>query len=385
MTTVMKAFYAAFALFAFACLTVSPSARAISPAPDGCYPNYTTAEGCGALQSLTLGVGNTGLGWYSLYSDIGGSYNTSAGTGALALNNADSNTALGAAALLLNTSGTQNTAVGAGALVYNSSGTGDTAIGFLALEYDNAGYNTAVGYQALYNNDSSGFGEASENGAYGAGALYHNVDGFENTAVGNNALLINVSGNSNTAIGSRAGLDITGNGNVCIGQGVIGNASVNNRTWIRNVYSDVATARIVYMDFDGHLGTLSSSRRYKEQITSMDKTSETLFALRPVTFRYKKDVDPGQARSFGLIAEEVADVSPDLITRDKDGKPQTVRYDAVNAMLLNEFLKEHRTVQAQQKEIEALRAELKEQRVLIQKVNDKLELSRPAPQTVLSH
>jgi hypothetical protein len=193
------------------------------------------------------------------------------------------------------------------------------------------------------------------------------------------------NGSLNAAVGADAGAAITGNGNVAIGAGMLGQAGVDNRTWIANVYDDVATDRIVYADADGHLGTLSSSRRYKEEITSMNEASDPLFALRPVTFRYKKDVDPRQARSFGLIAEEVAEVSPDLISCDKGGKPQTVRYDAVNAMLLNEFLKEHKTVQQQQKQIDALTAELKEQRSLIQKVSAQLELSKSAPQTVLNH
>ena len=132
----------------------------------------------------------------------------------------------------------------------------------------------------------------------------------------------------------------------------------------------------------GQLGVKPSSARYKEAIQSMDKASEAILALKPVTFRYKKEIDPDRTREFGLVAEDVEKVNPDLVARGADGKVYTVRYDAVNAMLLNEFLKEHRTVQAQEKEIEALRAELKEQRALIQKVNDKVELKRPAPQTV---
>ena len=116
----------------------------------------------------------------------------------------------------------------------------------------------------------------------------------------------------------------------------------------------------------------------------MDKTSEVIFALQPVTFRYKKEIDHARALSFGLIAEEVADISPDLIIRDKDGKPESVRYDQVNAMLLNEFLKEHRTVQdqgtliaQQQKEINNLREDLKEQKALIEKVNARMDKAEP--------
>ena len=142
------------------------------------------------------------------------------------------------------------------------------------------------------------------------------------------------------------------------------------------------TGRAVYVDSDNKLGTLSSSRRYKEEIKSMDKVSEAILALKPVAFRYKKEVDPAQMLSFGLIAEEVAKINPDLITRDEQGKPQTVRYEAVNAMLLNEFLKEHRKVEElesdaarQQKQIDTLTAGL-------QKVSAQLEASKPAPQVV---
>jgi hypothetical protein len=144
----------------------------------------------------------------------------------------------------------------------------------------------------------------------------------------------------------------TGSGNVCIGAGVNGVAGESNTTRIRNVYTTIANGRAVYVNSDNKIGTLSSSRRFKHDIQPMDRTSETLFALKPVTFRYKKDADPSQALSFGLIAEEVAEVSPELITRDEEGKPQTVRYEAVNAMLLNEFLKEHRKFEIQTRKVE---------------------------------
>jgi hypothetical protein len=194
-----------------------------------------------------------------------------------------------------------------------------------------------------------------------------------------------------------AGYHLTsGSGNVCIGQGVFGDAGESNTTRIANVYDSVAFGRAVYVNSGNKIGTLSSSRRYKEEIKPMDKTSETVFALKPVTFRYKKEVDPARALSFGLIAEDVAEISPELITRDEKGNPQTVRYEAVNAMLLNEFLKEHHTVQElqgrigdqekcfeskladQQKQIEALTAGL-------QNVSAQLELNKPAPQTVVNN
>ena len=205
--------------------------------------------------------------------------------------------------------------------------------------------------------------------------------------------LVNNTGSSNVGLGDNAGSNLTtGIGNVCIGAGILGVPGESNTTRIRNVYASVATARAVYIDGNNKIGTLASSRRFKEEIKAMDGASEAILALKPVTFRYKKEVDSAQALSFGLIAEEVAQVNPDLITRDDRGKPETVRYEAVNAMLLNEFIKEHkafleqqRTVQQQHKEIDLLRAELKEQRALIQRVSDKIELSKFGPQTVLNN
>ncbi len=150
--------------------------------------------------------------------------------------------------------------------------------------------------------------------------------------------------------------------------------------------------RAVYVGSDGHLGTLASSRRYKEQIKPMGKASDALFNLKPVTFRYKPQIEPSHRLSFGLIAEEVAEINPDLVGRDEQGKPQTVRYEAVNAMLLNEFLKEHKKVEEQQasivelkstvgqqrKAMDLLAAQLKEQAAQIQKVSAQFEAARPA-------
>jgi myosin heavy subunit len=160
---------------------------------------------------------------------------------------------------------------------------------------------------------------------------------------------------------------------------------VDDTTWIKNVFASTAAARAVYVNGDDKIGTLSSSRRYKEEIKPMDKASEALFALKPVTFRYKKEVEPSGVLSFGLIAEEVAEISPDLITCDKDGTPETVRYEAVNAMLLNEFLKEHRKVQEQEvtiselkKAMETVVAQLKEQDSKIQKVSAQLATASPS-------
>lgn len=318
---------------AVGCFAFLPELHAISPTPDGCYPNYTTAEGCKALMSLTTGFGNTALGWYSLFSDTSGSYNTGVGGGALALNNGSSNTAVGAAALLLTTTGDNNTAIGTDAMAHNGIGHHNTAVGAFAL-FDSIGnYNTALG------------AEAGTDPGIGSNNIYIGDPGF--------------AGDTNV---------------ISIG-GISASGTPYQKTYIGGIYGSVVNDRAVYVGSDGHLGTLVSSRRYKEEIKPMDKTSEALFALQPVTFRYKQQFDPSHKLSFGLIAEEVADVSPELISRDKDGKPQTVRYEAVNAMLLNEFLKEHKRVQdlevrlaQQQKQIESLIAGL-------QKVSAQVETS----------
>ena len=281
--------------------------------------------------------------------------------------------------------GNQNTASGANALFSNTTGS----------------YNTASGYEALYSNTTGAF-----NAANGVLVLYSNTIGNFNTAAGPGALLANTTGSNNVAVGATAGIALTtGSGNVCIGAGVSGVAGESNTTRIRNVYTTVANGRAVYVNADNKIGTLSSSRRFKHDIQPMDRSSETLFALKPVTFRYKKDADPSQALSFGLIAEDVAKVSPELITRDEEGKPQTVRYEAVNAMLLNEFLKEHRkfeiqtrkvndqeatiaqlssTIAQQQKEIQTLMASVREQSAQIQKVSARLEASNAVSQTAFN-
>ena len=384
-----------------ACLGHLPKAEAVVPAPDGGYPGGNTAEGQAALLSLTTGGFNTAVGYLSLRSDTTGGFNTAIGAGALLANTGSSNTATGAGALLSNTGG-NNTAIGAFALFSNVGPGNNTAVGADAL-FHNTGTgtfsteNTATGANALYSNTTG-----ITNTANGAFALYRNSSGNDNTAVGDAALfnnstafgntavgyaaLLNSTGGSNTALGDHAGTNATtGDGNVYIGANMQGVAAEFNTTYIKNVYNSQATARVVYVNSDNKIGTLSSSRRYKEDIKPMDQASEALFALEPVTFRYKKEIDRARALSFGLIAEEVAEISPDLITRDRDGKPETVRYDAVNAMLLNEFLKEHRkneeqeaTIARQQKQIEALAADL-------QKISAQIEISKALGQTAVNN
>jgi hypothetical protein len=209
----------------------------------------------------------------------------------------------------------------------------------------------------------------------------NNTGGNENVAVGLNALGNN-TGDNNVALGNLAGLSqTTGSNNVYIGTQIDGTAGESNACYIGSIFNSTSPGgSAVFVDANSKLGTITSSKRFKENIKPMDKASDALFALKPITFRYKKEIDPAGRSQFGLVAEDVEQVDPDLVVRDKDGKPYSVRYDQVNAMLLNEFLKEHRAfaeeqhkVAQQQKEIDALKAELKEQRSLIQNVSDRLE------------
>jgi trimeric autotransporter adhesin len=325
----------------FGCFGLLPTVQAVVPAPDGGYPGGNTAEGQAALLSLTTGGFNTAVGFFSLRSDTTGAFNTATGAGTLLANTANNNTATGAAALLSNTIGIGNTADGFGALVVNTTGGGNTAIG--------------------------------------TSALRSNTDGDGNTAVGDLALQNNTTGMNNTVIGTASGANIvTASGVICIGAFLPGE-NVNGSCYIGSIFGQISNSgTAVLINADGKLGTPTSSRRFKDDIKPMDKASELILALRPVTFHYKKEIDPRSIPQFGLVAEDVEKVNPDLVVRDKKGKPYSVRYDQVNAMLLNEFLKEHRKVEEMQKQIEALTAGL-------QKVSAQLELSKAAPQTVLNN
>ena len=442
-----------FALGFFALCALVPWAQAVVPAPDGGYSGGNTAEGQNALLSLSTGTYNTGLGLYSLLSLTDGNFCTGVGAGTLLANTGDSNTATGAGALLSNTTGTNNTADGTFALFFNTEGSlntavgrdallqnttgsgntatghgaltnnidadGNTACGFFALHDNTAGTentaigqqalavnqsddNTATGFQALFSNTTGFFNTAS-----GVGALQDNDIGAGNTATGYFALHNNVTGSGNIAIGVGAGTNITGgDDNIYIGNvGLagdsnttrIGIAKTTQRTFIdgiRGVTTGINDAVSVVIDSAGQLGTISSSRRFKTDIKPIDNASGSILALKPVTFRYKsqKDAKP----QFGLIAEEVAEVNPDLVVRDEDGEIYTVRYDAVNAMLLNEFLKEHKafleeqrklqeqtaTIARLEKEIQTVVAHAREQDSKIQRVSAQIEMSNAAPQVV---
>jgi hypothetical protein len=279
--------------------------------------------------------------------------------------------------------------------------------GIPAPDASNANGNTAEGTQALFSNTTG-----NANTAIGVGALYKNTTGVSNTATGMAALGSNTGGFSNTAIGAKALLNATGNYNVALGDSAgeslstgdnnidigydvlgvkdesntirIGNTDIT-ATYISGITGQtVAGGAAVFVDSNGKLGTMTASARFTDEIKPMDKASEAILTLKPVTFRYKQGIDPKSIPQFGLIAEEVEKVNSELVGRDEKGKVYSVRYDAVNAMLLNEFLKEHRKVEKletsvarQQKQIETLTASL-------QKVSAQIEASRPAPQTVLN-
>ena len=359
-----------------------------------CDTHNNTAYGNDALGSLTTGKGNTAIGSLALLFADTNSNNTAIGVSALYYNKADNNTAIGFNAMVANRTGTENTALGINALISNTSGSQNTAIGFNALYNYNGDASTAVGFQALMNN-TTGFGNNAEgynalfennsgdgNTATGFFALSSNTTGSSNTAFGYSALsntvsasgntalghfaLVNATGNSNIAVGELAGQNLTGgNNNIDVGNKGkagesatirLGTQGTQNATFIAGISGVAVTGRQVLITSNGKLGVQASSARFKEQIRPMDKTSEAILKLKPVTFRYKENIDPDKVPQFGLIAEDVEKVAPELVVRDEEGNVSTVRYEAVNVMLLNEVLKEHRRVQlleAEQKEAQA--------------------------------
>ena len=370
--------------FVLGCFGLSPQARAVCQ--EGCLTNANTVLGEDALVNSSRGISNTAIGSNALHDDTGGfflgGYNTATGAGALASN----------------TTGIGNTATGASALEFNTTGGSNTAIGNTALNSNTTGiFNIAVGSDALFNNTTG-----NNNVAEGLAALWGNGTGHDNTAIGYNALYNHTTGSLNIALGSEAGIKLTmGNNNIYIGsRGTfsesrtirIGDPLIHGRTSIAGISGVTVAGGVgVIVDTNGQLGTAVSSERFKDGIKPVDRASEAILALKPVTFRYKHELDPKGIPQFGLVAEEVEKVNPALVARDADGKAYTVRYEAVNAMLLNEFLKEHCKVTElettvvqqrkefeskithQQKQIEALTAGL-------QKVSAQLEASKPAPQ-----
>jgi hypothetical protein len=344
------------------------------------------AVGQQALESNTIASANTAIGYQALHSFTAGPM----GGEELGLC-----TAVGFQALANTTRGFANSALGYAALINNIEGSSNTAAGALALANNTTGAdNTANGAGALIDNTTG-----DDNTAIGGSALNSNVTGNQNTAVGVNTLFENTSGNSNTAVGPFAGASITsGGGNTVLGVAAgnsittannvicIGTAGQNedNSCYIGNIFGATSPGTAVLIDINGKLGTVTSSKRFKEDIKPMDKASETLLALNPVTFHYKKEIDPAGSSQFGLVAEEVEKVNPDLVVHDKDGRPYTVRYEQVNAMLLNEFLKEHKKVEKLEATLEAINGRLQEQADQIQKMTAQIDAKKPLPHLVLN-
>ena len=394
---------------ALLCFGLLPRAQAVVPPPDGGYPGGNTAEGQAALFSLTTGGFNTAVGFLSLRSNTTGAFNTAIGAGALLANTADQNTATGAGALLSNTTGSQNAANGAFALFGNSEGNFNTANGVQALFSNTTGnQNTAIGNGALFTNTTGDFNTATglgallsntadENTATGHRALFNNTTGGLNTAVGTGALFNNSTGTGNIALGAGAGANsTTGSFNIALGSsagnavttasGVIcigaSGANVDDSCFIGRIWQHPGGSQAVYVNSDGKLGEQVSSRRFKDEIKPLEEASEVIYGLRPVSFRYKPEIEPTRPPGFGLIAEDVEKINSDLVVRDKEGQPYSVRYDAVNAMLLNEFLKEHKTVQDQGATIAEVKKEIAALTAGLQKVSAQVEASKPAPQVV---
>jgi hypothetical protein len=422
MKTTTTIIYPAFAL---ACFALSPQAQAVCQ--DACLGNSNTVLGDDALISLTTGYNNTGIGFNALFSNTTGADNTAIGFQALYHNTSGSeNVGVGFEALLNNTTGGANIALGDEALGANTTSTGNVAIGEFALAGTTwQGVNVAVGYSALaYNNGSNnvavgnnamGFSSSAIfNTAIGNVALGFNANGMHNVAVGDGAMNLS-SGSFNVAVGYSAGLNFAGNGNIAVGQLAgqnvttgannidignqgssgdvntirIGTQETQRKAFIAGISATAVSGRAVMISSTGQLGVAASSVRFKDEIKPMEKASEAILALKPVTFRYKKEIDAERTPQFGLVAEDVAKVNPDLVACDEQGKPYTVRYEAVDAMLLNEFLKEHRKVEAQESKIEQQEAKIARQQKQIealmeglQKVSAQLKLSRSAPQTV---
>ena len=349
------------------------------PPPQANIPTNTSL-GFKALANNTTGFANTALGLSALFNNTTGFANTATGVSALGANTTGSlNVATGVNALIGNTTGTRNTATGGQALNSSTTGSRNTATGFGALmENDTGNHNAAFGWIALF------FNTGNQNIGLGDGAGENLTTGDNNIDIGN----LGIAGEANTIrIGTQvftpdpqSGLD----------------HPAHTATYIAGISGQTASGGVpVYINSDGKLGTLTSSARFKTDIKPMDKTSEMILALRPVTFRYKKEVDPKGISQFGLVAEEVEKVDPDLVARDAEGKVYSVRYEAVNAMLLNEFLKEHKKVEEQEATIAQLKstgakqeatiarlaARLDDQASQIQKVSAQLELSKPAPRT----
>lgn len=325
---------------------------------------YNTALGSRSLMLNTTGESNTAVGAWALNRNTTADENTAVGLSALASNTVGKeNVAVGSFALTANVNGNYNTAIGRGALISNTGGIFNTALGRGALANNTIGqYNTATGISALLSNTTGNW-----NTADGRQALFSNTTGFSNTAVGQFSLNANTNGSHNTAVGAeslrsitvgvnnlalgrQAGMNLTnGSNNIYLANpGLvnenstirIGRAPFQTQAFIAGVKNVAAgsDAIPVVIDGTGKLGTVVSSARFKQDIRDMDEASRKILQLRPVTYRYKDGVTPDNSRlEYGLIAEEVAKVYPELVVRGTDGKIETVQYHKLTPMLLNEM------------------------------------------------
>lgn len=330
------------------------------------FSNVITKSGSTLLQAGN-GYGDTALGLGAWVAPTTATNDTAVGAGALAaITSGNNNTATGSRALFANASGYNNTANGYQALQFNTTGASNTAMGYEALLSNNSNGNTAIGAYALQNNTSGG----DDNVAIGGNALQDNTTGYYNIAIGSGALQNNTTGSYNVAIGNGAGVAATGSQNILIGNGGaagessaihIGIQSAYSATYIAGIYGVTSASGVpVYVNSAGQLGTATSSRRYKEQIVDLGAESDILMKLRPVAFYYKPELDTTRTRQYGLVAEEVAQVAPELVIFGPNGEAQTVRYHFVNAMLLNEVQKQHRLIEEQSEAIHLLETRLAE-------------------------
>jgi hypothetical protein len=376
------------AILSVACFVLLPQLRA---APDT-FNNSNTWDGFNALlNGRANNVFNTANGWESMV------FVTTAGE----------NTGYGAATLTLNTGGAGNTAVGAGALTLNTTGSVNNAFGELALfNHSTGAFNNAHGREALFNDttgsQNNAFGDlallnadgAFGNSAFGDDALDSLTTGSENVGVGDEACNTCTTGHDNVAIGHNAlNGTITASNNIAIGVPATGPfANLSFTAFIGSIHglptSNAASTLPVLIDSNNVLGTSASSRRFKHDIQPIDKVSEALYSLKPISFIYNND--ESQTRLYGLVAEDVAQVNKSLVAY-LGGKVFTVKYDQVNILLLNEFLKEHKKVEEQQASIRELKSEMqtmvaqiKEQAAQIQKVSAQLEVRQTAPQVVVN-
>jgi hypothetical protein len=328
--------------------------------------SFNTAVGKQSLGSNTTGLSNTALGRNTLTANTTGFSNVAVGQGAMEANTTGNfNTVVGAGALPANTTGFQNTAIGHVALAANTIGENNTALGFFALNDNTEGdANVAVGSAALAANTTGG-----ANVALGTASLEANMTGGANVALGQGALADNTSGGLNIAIGFLAGSNLTtGSNNIAIDHDGVAGESATTRigdsqtrafiAGIRGVTTGVADGIAVLIDSTGQLGTISSSRRFKTDIHDMKDASSKILQLRPVTFHYKADIDPSGTEQYGLIAEEVAEVMPELVAHDKSGQIESVKYHLLATLLLNEVQKQQKMIAAQadllQEQTEAL-------------------------------